>query len=159
MHGTQLSALGRRAIAVVAAAAALAGTAACASSRPAETPQATSGNGVRGEEGSDGPGDGRRRRGPDGRWNRLLEGIALSDAQRTSIDSIRAAYRLRMGDPRSRREASDAERAQWRRLMDEQRAAIRDVLTSEQQRKFDENAEAMRREIRERPRRGGPSVG
>ena len=129
------------------AALALAGAAACASKKPAsaDTPAV-----VTRDRGPD--------RGPGGRQMALFEGITLTTAQRASIDSIRAAYRDRMGPPPGDRRPDDGpppgdraeRRQQMRQMMDEQRAAIRNVLTPEQQRIFDANVEKMRQRMEER---------
>jgi len=65
-----------------------------------------------------------------------LRGITLSDSQRVKIDSIRAAYRSQardLGDP------GPALVAPIRDLIRRQNDAIRDVLTPDQQARFDRN--------------------
>lgn len=115
---------------VATAALALAVATACAS-KPQQTPESTEGAVVMG------PGEGRQ-----GRMQAMMfEGITLSSSQQASIDSIRAAFRSRMGPPQE-----GADRSQMRQAMQEQRAAIRNVLTPDQQRIFDANMEKMRRQ-------------
>ena len=110
---------------------AVAGAAACAS-RPATTPESTRSTEVMGPGG-----EGRQGR----MYEMMFEGITLSPQQRASIDSIHAAYRSRMGAPRD-----SGDRAQMRQMMEEHHAAIRNVLTADQQRIFDANMERMRHE-------------
>ena len=117
--------VGRTAVAALA----LVASVACAS-KP-QTPQTTQPNVATG------PGGDRQGR----MMNMLFEGITLSPSQQASIDSIRADFRSRMG---SRENGGD--RSQMRQAMEQQRTAIRNVLTSDQQRIFDANMEKMRQE-------------
>lgn len=71
----------------------------------------------------------------------MFEGITLSSSQQASVDSIRAAYRGRMSSAQT-----GGDRSQMRQMMEEQRTAIRNVLTADQQRIFDANIEKMRQE-------------
>lgn len=115
------------------AAIALAVATACAS-KPEPAPQTTQAVVVNGQ-----PGDRAAR--AQAMQAMMFEGITLSSSQQTSIDSIRTAFRSRMGPPQQ-----GADRAQMRQAMEEQRTAIRNVLTPDQQRIFDANIEKMRQE-------------
>jgi Spy/CpxP family protein refolding chaperone len=86
---------------------------------------------------------------PDGRRGGrmrapLFEGITLSAAQQGRVDSIRRAYRERM------RAEGDERRQSRRALMEERQAALRGVLTADQQRTFDTNTQRMRERMQQR---------
>lgn len=147
MHVTH-STVARRG-AAFATAALVALSAACASKKPAtQDTQAVRPEMMRGPGG---PG----MRGGPGRDMRMFEGITLSDAQRATVDSIRTSYRSRMMEARQ----SGGDRAHFRQMMQEQFAAIRAVLTPEQQATFDKNVERMRSERGRRGPGGGPGGG
>ena len=78
-----------------------------------------------------GPGGGRGGRG----MQALFEGITLTDAQKKSIDSIQTAFQ-------AKREAAAPE--DRRALMQQQRDAVRGLLTEEQKKTYDANFEKMR---------------
>lgn len=146
MNGTRLTFV-RRGSALLLAAVVGGAAVACASSKTPATQdsQAARATMDRGPDG--GP------RGPGRGDARLFEGITLSDTQRAKIDSIRASYRERMRAARD----SGGDRSQFRQMMEEQRMAIRAVLTSEQQQTFDRNVQQMRDERGRRgPGGGGP---
>jgi Spy/CpxP family protein refolding chaperone len=75
---------------------------------------------------------------------RLFQGITLSAEQRAKVDSIQAVSRARQQELM---EAGGMRNAETRQQMMQQRqatmAAIRGVLTAEQQAKFDENLANM----------------
>ena len=107
------------------------------------------------------PGGGMRGGGMAMMQNMLMEGITLSDAQKSRIDSIRTANRQAMmaerqgggmaGPPDS------ATMAARRARTEAERKAIRDVLTADQQKTFDANVARMEERMREmRERRGAP---
>jgi Spy/CpxP family protein refolding chaperone len=73
-----------------------------------------------------------------------LKGIQLSNAQRAKVDSIRAKYRDSITALQPGPGMSQDKRQQFRNLMRQQFADIRNVLTSEQQQVFDKNVEQMR---------------
>ena len=88
----------------------------------------------------------------DGRWGaqrRLLGGIKLTDAQKTSIKAIHTKYEPRISAIRDtvkmNRKANatattnDALRTRAQALAAQERAEIRAVLTAEQQTRFDQN--------------------
>ena len=120
--------VGRSAVAALALAASLA----CASRPQApQAPQTTQANVATG------PGGDRQGR----MMAMLFEGITLSPGQQASIDSIRADFRSRMAPSQQ-----GGDRSQMRQAMEQQRTAIRNVLTPDQQRIFDANMEKMRQE-------------
>lgn len=80
----------------------------------------------------------------------MFEGITLSPRQQATVDSIHAAHMSHMGPAQS-----GGDHSQMRQMMEEQHAAIRNVLTPEQQRIFDANVERMR-QGRGRGRGGPP---
>lgn len=113
--------------------------------------------------------------GPGGRGGMqalLFEGITLSDAQRAKVDSIQGARRAMMrermqamqggtqggtpggGMPDSATMA--ARRQEMRTAMEQDRAAVRAVLTADQQKTFDANVARMQARQRERMQNGGP---
>jgi len=94
-------------------------------------------------------GDDRRGNGAWGGQRRLLGGIQLTEAQKTSIKAIHARYEPRMvairDSVRANREAgvkpvaADPLRTRAMELAKQERAEIRAVLTAEQQVRFDSN--------------------
>jgi hypothetical protein len=72
----------------------------------------------------------------------LFQGITLTDAQRTSVDSIHASAVGRMTATRAR--ADSAVRAERWAAAAERQAAMRSVLTPEQQAVWDRNVTEMR---------------
>ncbi len=85
------------------------------------------------------------------RIERLLTGITLTAEQRTKVDSIQKAYEAKMPAMTPGQMPDSASRAQRMQLMQEQDAAIRGVLTSEQQAIFDKNVADMRQMMRRPP--------
>jgi len=149
MHGNH-STLARRAAAFAAAAVFAVSAGACASAKkPAQQDtQAVQPDVARG--GDSGRGGGRF--GPGRGDARLFEGITLTDAQRTRVDSINASFRDRMMAARQ----GGGDRSQMRQMMQERFSAIRAVLTPDQQATFDKNVETMRSERGRRGPGGGP---
>jgi Spy/CpxP family protein refolding chaperone len=95
--------------------------------------------------------DGRGRGGPGGPGGfgradqALLRNITLSADQQQRIDTIRTRYRTQMEQLRGQNSGDrDANRTQMRTIMEKQQAEIRDVLTADQQRVFDQNVADMR---------------
>jgi periplasmic protein CpxP/Spy len=91
--------------------------------------------------------DGRGRGGPGGvgRDQALLRNITLSADQQQRVDTIRARYRTQMEQMRGQNSGDrDANRTQMRTMMEKQQAEIRDVLTPDQQRVFDQNVADLR---------------
>src|SRR5688572_13272953 len=74
----------------------------------------------------------------------LMQGIALSDAQKASVDSIGQVYRAQMPPMQQGSPPDSATRAKRMAVMQQQVAAVRAVLTPEQQKTFDKNLEDMR---------------
>ena len=74
----------------------------------------------------------------------LMQGITLSDAQKASVDSIGQVYRALMPPTQQGTPPDSATRAKRMEVMQKQFAAVRGVLTPEQQKVFDKNLEDMR---------------
>lgn len=91
-------------------------------------------------------------RGPGRMLDRLLTGVNPTPAQQAQIDSIAAAYRAQM-PPMTRGTPPDsATRAKRLEVMQQETAAIRAILTPDQQKTFDKNVEDMRSRMgRRRP--------
>lgn len=147
-----------------------AGLAAAQSTQPSERPQA---------------GVGEHRRGPGGRGGperMLLKGITLSSAQQAKVEDLRKADRDQMSKHRDemrstfekiRAARQSGDSATARSLMEQVRtrmqaqqaqrvAAIRAILTPDQQRQFDANVADWKQHANERGawgRRGGPDDG
>ena len=69
----------------------------------------------------------------------LFEGITLTDAQKKSIDSVQTAFR-----EKAQAGAGEDRRA----LMQQQRDAVRGLLTDDQKKVYDANMEKMRANMR-----------
>ena len=86
--------------------------------------------------------------GGQGRGNRqmemLMQGITLTDAQKASVDSIGQAFRAQMPPMQQGTPPDSATRAKMMEVRQKQYAAIRTVLTPDQQKTFDKNVEEMR---------------
>ena len=86
--------------------------------------------------------------GGQGRGGRQMEmlrqAITLPDAQTASVDSIGQAFRAQMPPMQQGTPPDSATRAKRMEVMQKQFAAIRTVLTAEQQKVFDKNVEDMR---------------
>jgi Spy/CpxP family protein refolding chaperone len=81
----------------------------------------------------------------------VMQGITLTDKQKTSVDSIQQAYRAQMPAMTPGTPPDSATRAKRMDVMQKQYAAIRSVLTADQQKVFDKNLEDMRANMN-RPR-------
>jgi len=141
-----------------------AGVALAQSSRPDTTRQERPDRREQGDRGM------RRRGGPDGA---LLRGITLTDGQKTQLETLRKAQRAEMEKNReqfsaARKEARDARekgdtatarskmtalRTQMTQQRERHVAALRAILTAEQQKQFDANV-AKWKERGERGQRG-----
>jgi Spy/CpxP family protein refolding chaperone len=75
---------------------------------------------------------------------RLMEGITLTDAQKASVDSIGQAFRAQMPPMQQGTPPDSATRAKRMEVVQKQYAAVRAVLTADQQKVFDKNIETMR---------------
>jgi Spy/CpxP family protein refolding chaperone len=94
------------------------------------------------------------RRGGGGRADeQLLRNISLSDDQRQRIDAIRSRYRAQMEQSRQQ---SGGDRSAMREAMQQEQTEIRNVLTPDQQRQFDQNVADMRNRMQQGGGRGGP---
>ena len=89
-------------------------------------------------QGGGGPG------GPGRGMQRLMEGITLTDAQKASVDSIGQVFRAQMPPMQQGTPPDSAARAKRMEVMQKQFAAVRTVLTADQQKVFDKNLETMR---------------
>jgi len=75
---------------------------------------------------------------------RLMTGITLTDKQKASVDSIAQSFRAQMPPMQQGTPPDSATRAKRMEVMQKQYAAIRTVLTADQQKTFDKNLEDMR---------------
>ena len=113
--------------------------------------------GAQGTPPAGGPPPGGTQGGPGMRGGRgmamLFEGITLTEAQQTKVDSISAKYRAErqkmmpngMGGP-----PDESMRAKMTEMMTRQNAEIRAVLTAEQQKTFDANVEKRKQMMQQR---------
>ena len=83
--------------------------------------------------------------------DRLLQGITLSPAQRSRVDSIRARHMAEMPAMTAGTTPDSAARAQWRMHSEAMQRDIRAVLTTEQQTVWDRNVAAARAAAPARP--------
>jgi Spy/CpxP family protein refolding chaperone len=74
----------------------------------------------------------------------LMQGITLTDKQKASVDSIGQAFRAQMPPMQQGTPPDSATRAKTMEVRQKQYAAIRTVLTPEQQTVFDKNLADMR---------------
>lgn len=74
----------------------------------------------------------------------VMQGITLTDKQKASVDSIQQAYRAQMPAMTPGMQPDSATRAKRMGVMQNQYAAIRTVLTADQQKVFDKNLADMR---------------
>lgn len=138
-----------------------AGIAAAQSTTPADRPQA--------EQHDRGPGG--RRGGPEGM---LLKGVTLSSAQKAKLDEMRKADRDQMekhrgemrgsfdqiraarerGDTATARSLMAKARSEMEQHREQRFAAIRSVLTPDQQRQFDANVAEWKQHANDRQARG-----
>jgi Spy/CpxP family protein refolding chaperone len=100
-----------------------------------------------------GPGGPPPQGGAGRRMQMLMNGITLTAEQQTRVDSIVAAYRAQMPPFTPGQMPDSATMARRRQLGEQQNAAIRGVLTPDQQTVFDRNVEQMRQMA---PPQGGP---
>ena len=90
--------------------------------------------------------------GPGRGMQMLMEGITLTDAQKASVDSIGQVYRAQMPPMQQGTPPDSATRAKRMEIAQKQYAAVRTVLTPDQQKVFDKNLETMRANMNNRPR-------
>ena len=74
----------------------------------------------------------------------LMQGITLTDAQKAAVDSIGQAYRAQMPAFTPGQPMDSTARAKRTAVTQQQYAAVRGVLTADQQATFDKNLETMR---------------
>jgi hypothetical protein len=85
----------------------------------------------------------------------LFNGITLSGAQQTKVDSIEGAYRASRGDMTPGPGMSEGDRQKMRESRQHEVADLRTVLTPDQQSAFDQNVANMR-QMRSRGGGGSP---
>src|SRR5262252_9494493 len=78
---------------------------------------------------------------------RLLTGITLDAKQQASVDSIQKAFRAQMPPMTQGTPPDSATRAKSREVMQKEYAAVRNVLTADQQKTFDKNLADMRSQM------------
>jgi Spy/CpxP family protein refolding chaperone len=82
----------------------------------------------------------------------LMQGITLTEKQQASVDSIGKVYRAQMPPMQQGTPPDSATRAKGMAVRQKQYAAVRSVLTPDQQKVFDKNLEDMRAQMA-KPRR------
>lgn len=80
----------------------------------------------------------------------LMQGITLTDAQKAAVDSIGQAYRAQMPAFTPGQPMDSTARAKRTAVTQQQYAAVRGVLTADQQATFDKNLETMRARMAQR---------
>jgi Spy/CpxP family protein refolding chaperone len=75
---------------------------------------------------------------------RLMQGITLTAKQQASVDSIQKEYRAQMPPMQQGTPPDSATRAKGRAVMQKEYAAVRGVLTPDQQKVYDKNMEDMK---------------
>ena len=91
-----------------------------------------------------GGGGGGQGGGPGRGMQRVMQDITLTDKQKASVDSIVQVYRAQMPPMQQGTPPDSATRAKRMEVSQKQYAAIRTVLTADQQKVFDKNLEDMR---------------
>jgi Spy/CpxP family protein refolding chaperone len=84
------------------------------------------------------------------RMQMLFQGITLTAQEQAKVDSIRAAYRSQLPAYTPGTPPDSATRAKMHEVMEQENAAIRAVLTPDQQQVFDRNLAAMRAQMMQR---------
>ena len=97
-------------------------------------------------QGGGGQGGGRGRQ-----MEMLMKDITLTDAQKASVDSITQSFRAQMPAFTPGQPPDSAARAKRMEVMQKQTAAVRAVLTPDQQKVFDKNVAEMPQMGRPRP--------
>jgi Spy/CpxP family protein refolding chaperone len=87
---------------------------------------------------------------------RALEGITLTPAQQTRIDSISAGYRAKMPQMTPGTPPSDADRQKVMGLVAASQKEVRAVLTPDQQAVYDKNIAAIQQQMQQRMQGGMP---
>jgi Spy/CpxP family protein refolding chaperone len=83
---------------------------------------------------------------------RLMQGITLDAKQQASVDSIQKEFRAQMPPMQQGTPPDSATRAKGREVMQKEYAAVRNVLTADQQKVFDKNLADMRAEMKNKPK-------
>ena len=115
-------------------------TAAYAQQQPASPPPAGQGGGN---------GMGRGQGGGNRRMAALMQGITLTPAQQTTVDSITTAFRAKMPAFTPGTPPDSATRAQMMQVSQQRDAAIRAVLTPDQQRTWDTNVQNFQAQMQQ----------
>ena len=98
-------------------------------------------------------------RGPGRLQAMALEGITLTPAQQTKVDSIGAAARAKMPPMTPGTPPSDADRAKMRGISMASLQDVRKVLTPDQQAVFDKNMAGIQQRMQQMQGAGGPPAG
>ena len=85
--------------------------------------------------------------GPGRGMQMLMQGITLTEKQQASVDSIGKVYRAQMPPMQQGTPPDSATRAKSMEVRQKQYAAVRSVLTPDQQKVFDKNLEDMRAQM------------
>jgi len=80
-----------------------------------------------------------------------FKGITLTADQKTKLDDIRGKYRKQMD---SLRTSGSNDRTAFRGLMEAQMKESRDVLTTEQQKVYDDNVKELQERMKQRMQHG-----
>jgi Spy/CpxP family protein refolding chaperone len=81
----------------------------------------------------------------------MMQGITLTPAQQTQVDSIMARYQAQMPAMTPGQRPDSAQMAQRREMTQHRDTDIRAVLTSDQQKIWDNNLSQMRANMPQRP--------
>jgi len=79
---------------------------------------------------------------------RALQGITLDAKQQAAVDSIEKSFRAQMPPMQQGTPPDSATRAKGKALMQKSYAAVREVLTPDQQKVFDKNIADMRSQMK-----------
>src|SRR6476661_2706779 len=85
--------------------------------------------------------------GPGRGMQMLMQGITLTEKQQASVDSIGKVFRAQMPPMQQGTPPDSATRAKGMEVRQKQYAAVRSVLTPDQQKVFDKNLEDMRAQM------------
>jgi Spy/CpxP family protein refolding chaperone len=125
-------------------------TAGCAHTQQAAPADSASPHGHGGWQG------GRMRHGGGPRGDRMLDDLNLTKDQRSQVTLIRDRYRLKADSMRTSGAAHDStSRSAFRSMMQQEMAEIRNVLTPDQQKQFDDKMATMRERHQQHGDRNG----
>ena len=83
---------------------------------------------------------------------RLMQGITLDAKQQASVDSMQKAFQSQMPPMQQGTPPDSATRAKRMEMMQKHYAAVRSVLTPDQQKVFDKNLQDVRSQMMNRPK-------